>query len=144
MVEKNNTWEPITHSAVMGSMCLLTMISTAGRSEMKYVALDLRGKKVGRLTVVSPEGKTKWGNIKWRCVCECGNETVVAGGCLHSKTKSCGCLNKERVKSLNYKHGMTRTPTYIKWRRAKDRCYNINVRCTIHTVGEALRFATDG
>lgn len=39
----------------------------------------------------------------WRCQCECGNEIVVRGDSLRSgHTKSCGCLQKEKVSKLNF------------------------------------------
>lgn len=62
-------------------------------------ALDLLGRKFGRLTVRSqrPErGKHK--EILWECLCDCGNVTNVATGSLtSSNTTSCGCFHKERV-----------------------------------------------
>lgn len=53
---------------------------------------DLVGRRFGRLTVVSYEGKTA-GMHRWRCRCDCGKETVVGQTLLQSgRTKSCGCL----------------------------------------------------
>lgn len=48
---------------------------------------------------------------KYRCKCECGNETIVDGGNLRTKnTRSCGCLQKEiasktagKINKGNYK-----------------------------------------
>lgn len=58
--------------------------------------IDLTGKKFGRLEVVERVGKAKW-----RCICECGNETIVGTGNLTSGgTQSCGCyLNERRSES---------------------------------------------
>lgn len=54
---------------------------------------DLTGKKVGRLTVVEQVPHKIGEYAKWRCVCECGNETIVSSNNLTSKnpTISCGC-----------------------------------------------------
>lgn len=53
------------------------------------------GKRFGRLTVVSYAGKHA-GMHRWRCICDCGNETVVGQTPLQTgKTKSCGCLQSE-------------------------------------------------
>lgn len=42
----------------------------------KYDNKDLTGKKFGRLTVIGPTKKTKYGTI-WLCQCECGNSKKV-------------------------------------------------------------------
>ena len=53
---------------------------------------DFPGKRFGRLTVVEYAGK-KAGMHRWKCVCDCGKETVVGQSLLQSgKTRSCGCL----------------------------------------------------
>lgn len=56
---------------------------------------DFVGKRFGKLTVLSYEGK-RAGMHRWRCLCDCGNETVVGQTLLQTgKTKSCGCLQAE-------------------------------------------------
>ncbi len=58
---------------------------------------DLTGKVFGRLTVLRRE-EQKNGTGYWRCRCECGRETVVRYLYLISgHTKSCGCLQKEKI-----------------------------------------------
>lgn len=50
------------------------------------------GSRFGRLTVIGYAGK-KDGMHRWKCRCDCGNETTVGQTLLQSgKTKSCGCL----------------------------------------------------
>ncbi len=62
-----------------------------GRPEVK----DLTGRRFGRLTVTAYAGK-EGGVHRWRCICDCGEETVVSHSMLlSSKTKSCGCLQAE-------------------------------------------------
>jgi len=68
-------------------------------------AIDLTGKKFGRWLVVDQNGVNKYGNKLWKCLCECGSESVVLGSKLyHGDSKSCGCLRKDlvsaRMKSL--------------------------------------------
>lgn len=70
---------------------------------------DLTGKVFGKLTVIerSPVkklyGKAKYSDTFWICKCSCGNDTIVAMGPLTTgKTRSCGCLQKERVNKANY------------------------------------------
>ena len=59
-------------------------------------AKDLRGMRYGRLVVIDREGSTKSRKATWRCICDCGKETIVTSSNLTSgNTKSCGCLMPE-------------------------------------------------
>lgn len=83
--------------------------------------LDLVGQKFGRLLVVSRAANTKAGMRRWVCQCDCGGTTVTTGAKLRSgHTKSCGCLNKERIT----KHGMHKSAEYIVYQQMKERCFN--------------------
>ena len=65
---------------------------------MKY---DLIGKKFSRLTVVGL-GPTKNNRRTWECLCECGKTTFVQTSNLtKNKTKSCGCLQREKASLAN-------------------------------------------
>lgn len=61
---------------------------------------DLTGKKFGRFTVISlvcKKGDGIHNATIWRCECECGNVRDVRAGNLKSgKSKSCGCITKEK------------------------------------------------
>lgn len=64
--------------------------------------VDLTGQRFGRLTVIERSEKTtKSCSVYWKCICDCGNETIVARNNLKGRrmTKSCGCLSKELLKS---------------------------------------------
>jgi len=56
---------------------------------------NLTGKKFGKLTaIVSPK------KGYWRCICECGNESITRTTNLtKNHTKSCGCLKSKQSKS---------------------------------------------
>lgn len=91
--------------------------------------LDLVGKKYGRLLVISESPHSKNQPTRWLCKCDCGNETVVFGvNIKRGLTQSCGCFNKERIRSIFTTHGATaggrETPEYKAWCHIKDRCYN--------------------
>ena len=59
--------------------------------------LNLIGQKFGRLFVIEDVDNNNQGNFL-RCLCDCGNETIVRGSHLISGgTKSCGCLQRERT-----------------------------------------------
>lgn len=70
--------------------------------------IDLTGQRFGRLTVLR-EGKGrvyKCGvkHTTWICKCDCGNIKEVYGGWLKGRgTKSCGCINKEKITDLTGK-----------------------------------------
>lgn len=76
----------------------------------------------GRLTVVE-----YLGGSRWRCMCECGNETVVLSGDLTgNKTRSCGCLHAEELRARLTTHGGRKERLYHIWINMKSRCYNSN------------------
>lgn len=60
----------------------------------------LEGEKFGRLTVekyLCKIRKNKSTQVYWKCICDCGNETIVTQSeLLSGGTLSCGCLQKER------------------------------------------------
>jgi len=87
--------------------------------------LDMVGKRVGRLMVVERAKNSKSGQARWVCECECGKKSIVLGYDLRSgKTRSCGCLQKEKAIEAHLTHGMRKTPTYISWAGIKNRCTN--------------------
>lgn len=62
--------------------------------------LHLEGEKFGRLTVVKRDPNN---NLNWLCKCDCGNPELISVTGDHLKsghTKSCGCINKERLKLI--------------------------------------------
>lgn len=53
---------------------------------------DLVGRRFGRLSVIEYAGKRD-GMHRWKCICDCGRETVVGQSLLQNgRTKSCGCI----------------------------------------------------
>lgn len=64
---------------------------------------DLVGRRFGQLTVIAKENirrKTYGTYGMWRCLCDCGNETVViTGNLMRGLTRSCGCAHKGRPAS---------------------------------------------
>lgn len=53
-------------------------------------AIDLVDQKFGKLVVIKEAYRKK--NVYWRCLCDCGNETIVIGtGLRNGHTTSCGC-----------------------------------------------------
>ena len=86
--------------------------------------IDLTGKRFGRLVVLNADHKSDKQLWYWKCICDCGRETVVSGDKLRrGATKSCGCLQDELRKAGHRKtHGMTNTRLYTEWTNMKARC----------------------
>lgn len=85
--------------------------------------LDIKGKKFGHLTVLCRVESDRFGKSRWKCICDCGKETISSGSSLVSgKTRSCGCTRS----ASNSTHGMSKTRLHWIWRGIKDRCYNPN------------------
>src|SRR5690554_3869441 len=94
-------------------------------------ALDLVGKKFGKLNVLHRENNNKFNQSMWACICECGNKKVISGTCLKSgHTSSCGCYQKEQMSKARTTHGhakhYTHTSEYGIWVQIKLRCTNLN------------------
>lgn len=103
------------------------------------------GHRYERLTVIAEiksdnRSKPGYGRMERRyikCLCDCGNETVVKLKQLHYKeTRSCGCLMREHAKQNIVKATQSRlkfnasgvkakgTHEYESYRNMKTRCYN--------------------
>jgi len=82
-------------------------------------------KRYGRLTVIEFD-ETRNYRARWKCLCDCGNITVVNGSMLRNhKIRSCGCLKDELTSKRFTKHGLTHTLLYDVWIKIKSRCCNI-------------------
>lgn len=86
--------------------------------------IDLTGQKFNMLIVKEYIGKDQRGTSKWKCLCDCGKETIVLGYSLENgNTKSCGCL-KQRGSRLS--HGYSKKKIYFVWHSMVQRCTNKN------------------
>ncbi len=73
---------------------------------MQKRVIDIKGKKFGRLTVMSKieNNKVKNRSQYWKCLCDCGNEHIVDGYSLREGlTKSCNCYRIEQIRNRDYK-----------------------------------------
>ena len=96
------------------------------------LAHDLTGMKFNRLTVIRPAEKSKTGETRWVCLCDCGKEIIVQSNNLKSgQVKSCGCYRHERAVETHTTHGGAnvdgkRTKLYSIWVGMRQRCYYKN------------------
>lgn len=91
----------------------------------KERAIDLSGKRFGRLTVIkrdySKKASRKWA-AWWLCACDCGEAKIVRTDTLKSnKIISCGCYTKEIKIKNSTKHGMYKTRFYNIWGNVRKR-----------------------
>lgn len=89
--------------------------------------IDLTAKRFNRLlvleriTVLNSHGRPR---TMWRCMCDCGTESVVRGSHLTlGKQQSCGCMRSESTTRLKTIHGFCGSREYRSWSKAKGRCF---------------------
>jgi hypothetical protein len=92
--------------------------------------VDLTGQQFGRLVAVQESGR-RHGKVVWECRCSCGNTVSATSNELRTgNTSSCGCLRKELVAQMNWKHGGSRVGKRERlnqiWGRMKQRCNDLN------------------
>lgn len=84
--------------------------------------IDMTGRIIGHLLVLYECGRSKGGDVLWKCRCECGNEVTVRGCDLRNEhTTSCGCYQRERAAESNTTHGMCKTHLYYVWENMLQR-----------------------
>ncbi len=86
--------------------------------------IDITGQRFGRWTVTQYAGCSRW-----LCRCDCGTERdVISNDLRDSKSRSCGCLQREKAKQnarlLTLTHDRSRTPEYKAWKAMIKRCEN--------------------
>ncbi len=92
---------------------------------MKSVRIDMKGRRCGRLLVLSFCAPVGDGRAKWLCLCDCGKQVSVLGKHLRcGNTRSCGCIQREVVAHRSRTHGLSGSPTYMSWAAMKSRCGN--------------------
>lgn len=88
---------------------------------------DITGQKFNRLTAISYSHTDKNRYLIWLFSCVCGNEIKTTVSSVRTgKTKSCGCLKKEKIGNLNRRHNKCRnrnySGSYRSWCAMKNRC----------------------
>lgn len=86
--------------------------------------IEMIGRKFNKLLVLRDSGLRGARNrIKYVCLCDCGNESIVFGDPLRrGHTKSCGCDKK----TIMTKHGKHGCGAYKTWDKMIQRCTNPN------------------
>jgi hypothetical protein len=91
-------------------------------------ALDLLGQRFGRLLVIGKGPTNRFNHSTWKCLCDCGMESVTETQKLRSgHSQSCGCAFREKIGKVQFRHGACvgeLTPEYRSWSAMIDRCEN--------------------
>jgi hypothetical protein len=87
---------------------------------------DLKGKKFGRLKVISLVGRGSGGQAVWLCRCACGTEKEILAGNLGKSSNSCGCLRREQKSAQLATHSMSKTHIYRIYSHMLERCADPN------------------
>ena len=83
------------------------------------------GKRFGRLLIVSENSKrSKSRQIRYDCLCDCGNEVTTTGTSLRNGTLSCGCIRVEMLVERVTIHGLSKHKLFTKWYSLRERCFN--------------------
>lgn len=111
---------------------------------MSRPAIDMTGKRVGRLTVLERAGTNSGGNVTWLSRCDCGNRTRSSGTDLRrGRTVSCGCHAHDMTKA---RHAETRKQvieqqfgrlTVTEFAGINDQ-HRSTYRCTCECGGETI------
>jgi hypothetical protein len=87
---------------------------------------DLTGQRFERLQVLFFVGMSEESrHSNWLCACDCGGKIVLRGNTLkRGVTRSCGCLNMERITVHGHHARGRRTKVYRVWDAMIQRCSN--------------------
>jgi hypothetical protein len=143
------TWNVVCNcgnaSVAVGSAMLSGITVSCGCQQydnFRKKRLELSGMRFGRLVAIEITGKkNNAGRYYWRCICDCGKETVVTSSSLVSGgTLSCGCYLMDRIIESRTTHGLSGTKEYAaassqrrrEMKRDLDSKWTTEMECEIH------------
>ncbi len=79
---------------------------------MAHGVINLANRRFGRLQVLHEITNRPKGGALWQCQCDCGQTRPVrATLLLRGRTRSCGCLRRERARRLGARSPPSVPPT---------------------------------
>ena len=110
-------------------------------------AINIIGKRFGRLLVLKRMENASNGDAVWLCKCDCGKTKSIRGNAiLTGRTISCGCYHKEIVSNknnVNYKDGRCGTRLYNIYNNMKSRCYKKNHKSYANYGGRGIKICDE-
>lgn len=104
---------------------------------------DLSNQRFGRLTVIE-RADNSGHHTRWLCKCDCGQYTKSHTTSLTSgRTKSCGCLGREKANISITTHGGRHTRLYSVWCGMKKRCYTKSYEHYSRYGGRGIKVCDD-
>ena len=102
-----------------------------GTPNLNWKYVISKDERFGRLkakTRIVRRNASGAGVVFWVCLCDCGMSVTVAQSNLKSgNSKSCGCLHKEQLAAMAFRHGYSRggkrTREYDVWLQMNGRCH---------------------
>lgn len=94
--------------------------------------INLEGQTFGKLKVIKEESLDIHGSVRWRCICECGNEIIVSGQCLRKGiTTNCGCSKKSAqiIDITGKKYGRLTVKKFVGKTPHRDTLWNCQCDC---------------
>lgn len=89
-----------------------------------HPAPDITGQRFGMLTVLERLPNSSDRRSRWRCRCDCGNETVTRSESLKTDhTRSCGCFHRRSHGEASSRNG-AQSVEYRTWAGMIRRCEN--------------------
>jgi hypothetical protein len=111
-------------------------------------AINLTGRRFGRLLALEPTARRSGSAVIWKCMCDCGTLCYAATSRLNAqRVQSCGCLQQEcRSRNGKFKttHGHSTngvvTAEYKAYAMAKYRCTNPHSQGFADYGGRGIEF----
>ena len=95
--------------------------------------IDISGERFGKLRVLDRADSAADGTLRWRCICDCGQERTIHGTALRAgRHKSCGCSSPRFKPGQGSSHGASRSNLYAIWRGMLTRC---SPKCSPRSIG---------
>lgn len=105
----------------------------------RFAPLELTGQKFGTLTVLSKDKSDSHGTVFWKCQCDCGMISVVAGSLLkRGHTKGCKTCRLIAANNGKRTHGRTGSKEHFAWKNMLNRCRNSKTKGFEHYGGRGI------
>lgn len=101
--------------------------------------LELEGKRIGKITILKRIENNKYGQSRWLCRCDCGNEWIIQSSNLWRIKQCKSCSNKNRP----IKHGDSRKRLNNIYLGMRNRCENPGNSSYEHYGKRGIRVAEE-